>query len=151
MSLNIYRKQEEIPKGMTYVKGNDAFFDAQGVICNSKLGMDILQNIDKAEYINESAFKGRFGSEDIQPKANLSTGTKTLLNILQYPDYCFDVCECGVNALEELFKINTGNILWSKPFVWLGEETKCDICMHGVNYKDVFELFHKVKEEDGDV
>ncbi len=41
----------------------------------------------------------------------LSTGSKILLNIYRYPELCFNVMECGDNALELLAGIKKDNIL----------------------------------------
>ncbi len=41
----------------------------------------------------------------------LSTGSKILLNLYRYPELCFNVMECGDNALELLAGIKKDNIL----------------------------------------
>lgn len=40
----------------------------------------------------------------------LSTGCKTVLNVLAFSDRIFSIVECGENALSEVFKIKTGKI-----------------------------------------
>jgi hypothetical protein len=140
MSLNIYRNIKDIPKGVNYIASNDLFFEAQGNIDDSELGKEILLEIDNATSINASAFKGRFGVDDIQPKSNLSTGTKTLFNILQNPDKCFNVAECGNNALGFIFKIQNGNILWKYPVVCLKSDIPCDIVYDGRKYCTAFDF-----------
>jgi hypothetical protein len=140
MSLNIYRNIKDIPSGMNYIASNDLFFEAQGNIENSELSNEILMTIDNATFINGSAFKGRFGKDDLQPKSNLSTGTKTLFNILQNPDVCFNVAECGNNALEFMFKIQNGNILWEYPVVCLKNDISCDILYNGQKYSRAFDF-----------
>ena len=39
----------------------------------------------------------------------LSTGCKTVLNILYYPDKVFCIKECGDNALEILYNLDEGS------------------------------------------
>jgi hypothetical protein len=66
----------------------------------------------------------------------LSTGTKTLLNILGHPDICFNVCECGNNALCLLPLIQNGNIYWEMPAVVYDENMVCSIKYRGRVYTD---------------
>lgn len=49
---------------------------------------------------------------------NLSTGTKTLLNIWQHRDLCFDTIECGNNALTLLMGFTEGQAVLHPGVVW---------------------------------
>lgn len=49
--------------------------------------------------IPTGTFYGRTANYGSLRKDYLSSGTKTLLNIISHPDKCFDVCECGGNVL----------------------------------------------------
>lgn len=49
---------------------------------------------------------------------NLSTGTKTLLNISQHRDLCFDTIECGNNALTLLMGFTEGQAVLRTGVVW---------------------------------
>ena len=40
----------------------------------------------------------------------LSTGCKTVLNVLYFPDTVFCLKECGENALEILYSLEQGNV-----------------------------------------
>ena len=40
----------------------------------------------------------------------LSTGCKTVLNVLYFPDKVFCLKECGNNALEILYSFDKGNV-----------------------------------------
>ncbi|MDE7307768.1 MAG: DUF4869 domain-containing protein [Lachnospiraceae bacterium] len=61
--------------------------------------------IDKAEYTTSLTFLERTNILGNLNKSMLSTETKTLLNIINHPDICFNVAECGNNALQFLPKI----------------------------------------------
>ena len=74
------------------------------------------------------------------------TSEKTLLNIIQHPDKCFSVCECGNNVLSLLPLITEGNIYWSIPTVAYTGSSNCDIICNGKEYKD----FYKFLESVGD-
>ena len=77
-------------------------------------------------------------------KNMLSTGTKTLLNIIQHPDKCFSVCECGNNALSLLPLITEGSIYWSIPVVAYNGDSACDIICNGKEYKDFYEFLESI-------
>lgn len=148
MSLNIYRKRNEVPKGMKIVDVNDGFFDADTMIEDTELIREILRTIDKAEYDTEAVFNSRSDKFKHLNKACLSTGTKTLLNIISHPNRCFNVIECGNNALEFLPQITEGNILFEHPVVAFSGNETCDIMYKGVRYTDFYEFLQYVYEEE---
>lgn len=78
----------------------------------------ILRIIDQAEYCSEKTFIGRDKSLGALFTDNLSTGTKTLLNISQHRDLCFDTIECGNNALTLLMGFTEGQAVLHPGVVW---------------------------------
>lgn len=127
MSLNIYRSKEEIPDNMQYIDYNDLFF-AGVSLKNDAITSKILLEIDKAAYNSPLTFIGRDESLGALNKENLSTGCKTLLNIISNPDKCFSVEECGQNCLAMLSYITEGNILWKLPVLHcILDDRPCDI------------------------
>lgn len=153
MSLHIYTSKEQIPENVKYIKINDAYFDVRTDIPDSELSRKILKEIDKAEYVNDKVFKGRteaFGNLD---KSMLSTGTKTLFNIIMHPKVCFDVLECGVNALNNLPYIQEGHILWEYPMTFPDESAiPCDIICDDKHYSEFFDFLRVMRYgEDGDM
>lgn len=141
MCLTIYTKKEDIPKGMKFIDYNDIFFDSV-LLSDTVETKEILKKIDNASYGSENTFIGRDASLGKLNKGLLSTGCKTMLNIANNPDICFDVVECGQNALEIIPKIKNGNILWKNPALHLLYDYECDICVDGKN----FERFSDVLE-----
>lgn len=138
MCLNVYRSKEAVPKGMTVIDINDSFFDAFTELRKTSLVEEVLFSIDKAVYSSPQTFEGRTKELGNLNKSFLSTGTKTLLNIIANPDICFNVCECGNNALYFLSKITNGNVLWKNPVVVCSEPLTCDICVDGELFTDFF-------------
>lgn len=127
MSLNIYRNIEDIPKNIKYIDYNDLFFESTQLNSDS-LTSYILNTIDKATYNSPDTFIGRDKNLGALNKENLSTGCKTLLNIISNTDKCFNVAECGQNCLEMLAYIKDGNILWKLPVLHCILDGKhCDI------------------------
>lgn len=106
--LNFYDRLEDIPPNIQIVKSNDAFFNAFSIISDDEFSTTVLEHIDKAIRVSNLTFIGRNPEFGSLFKNFLSTGTKTLLNIKQHPDLCFNAIECGVNALELLPLIQEG-------------------------------------------
>lgn len=148
MSLHIYRSVVEVPSGIRVVNGNDLFFNARTLLSDTALVADILSTVDKAKYNSDLTFIGRTKELGALNKSMLSTGTKTLLNIIAYPDRCFNVVECGINALQFLPKITDGHILWELPVVVCRDRFECDINYRGRNYVDFHEFLAQVEREE---
>lgn len=74
----------------------------------------------------------------------LSTGTKTLLNVASHPNVCFDVCECGNNALNLLVSLTEGMVYWKTPAISYIGDGICDIVFHGVRCTNFYEFLNNV-------
>jgi hypothetical protein len=141
MSLNVYLNKNELPVGIKYIKNNDLFFNGATIIDKSDFTALVLKTVDKAERVSDSTFIGRTSNFGSLFKNNLSTGTKTLLNIHSHPDICFDVLECGDNALEFLCDLHRGNIVWSVPFInFLRDDESCDIQFRGRHFDNIIDF-----------
>ena len=147
MSLNIYRTVREFT-GQNVVIDNDSFFDAMTCLNKTPLIAYILEKIDKAHVNSELTFIGRTKALGALNKSMLSTGTKTLINIIQHTDKCFDITECGLNALQIIPKIHTGNIIWRYPLISYSGEEDCDISYKGKTYRDFYDFLDIIERED---
>ena len=148
MSLHIYRSVAEVPSGIRVVNGNDLFFNVMTLLSNTDLVSDILSVVDKAKYSSDLTFIGRTKELGALNKSMLSTGTKTLLNIIAYPNRCFNVVECGSNALQFIPRITEGYILWELPVAVCRDRPKCDIDYRGRHYTDFLEFLAQVEREE---
>lgn len=137
MCLNVYRDRSSVPSGMQIVDVNDSYFNAYTKLDDSPLEREILQEIDEAEYGSSVTFVGRDKKLGKLNKSFLSTGTKTIINILDNPDVCFNVCECGDNVLKFLPRINNGNVLWKRPFLVVEQNIPCNIQIEGKSFNDL--------------
>ncbi len=145
MALVVYTDKKDIENsGKDLVMINDLFFNYDTVLEDSELVRFILSTIDKASYNSSLTFIGRTKELGALNKNMLSTGTKTLLNIIQHPDKCFSVCECGNNALSLLPLITEGSIYWSIPVVAYNGDSACDIICNGKEYKDFYEFLESI-------
>lgn len=150
MSLKIYRSADEVPSGIKVVDNNDLFFNARTLLSDTDLVSDILSVIDKAKYSSGLTFIGRTKELGALNKLMLSTGTKKLLNIISYPDRCFNVVECGNNVLHFIPKITEGYILWEYPLISYNGVADCNIEYKGRQYKNFYTFLERVSKEDRD-
>ncbi len=146
MSLTVYRNISEIPGNIEYIDGNDSFFNVRTKLKNTTFCKDVLSVIDQASYLDENEFYDRRGVSVYS--SELSTGAKTLLNIESHPDVCFDVLECGENALELIPRIKNGNIVWEHIIVFPDNEEECDIIYHKHHFDKFFDFLDFVNYED---
>ena len=144
MSLNIYLNESEIPKSIRFIRNNDKFFGDTSVE-NTVIVNAVLQRVEKASYYSDSMFTDRNGGNLYWDC--LSTGTKTILNIIDHPDICFDTIECGVNAIATLPLIREGNVLLRFYLFQVREYNKnCDINFRGKNYTNTGEFIEVLKQ-----
>jgi hypothetical protein len=141
MSLKIYTNIDDIPT--RYIKGNDDFFGAT-LLDDSEFTSFVLWTIEKAKYNSPFTFISRNEALGALNKECLSTGTKTLLNIVAHPDVCFDVCQCGSNALELLPLIHEGNVYWRMPLLMYQGNPTCDILWNKRHYDDFYKFLREV-------
>ena len=141
--LTIYTQRSDIPSSLRFVNNNDVYFAARTKLQDTPVISTILSEIDGAIRLSDVTFSGKFEGNISLNKSFLSTGTKTLLNILQHSDTCFDVLECGDNAkaLLGLISLNVSQayVLWERntiPYV-LDKYISCDIMRNGVHYTDM--------------
>ena len=121
--IDIYTEKKE-PKD--WIFQNDLYFNLNTANEEmSKNEVDLIQQIDKAQYeINliqqvdeakltpDKHIETKYGLGTIR---NLSSGCKTLLNIVKHPDKVVNVEECGPNVLKIIFTMDNIKIYMSRP------------------------------------
>lgn len=104
--LNVNNAKEKI------ITINDAYFNShvnEIDFYNAEIA-DIMMAIDGAVYKGNGFYQSKYNNQVIS-MSNLSTGCKTLINIVSFTDIIFDVSECGENAFDYIFqKLVQGNI-----------------------------------------
>ena len=96
-----------------YVIFNDSFFNLN--TSNETMSdkeAAIIYQIDNAKLLSEKRIETKFGIGNIR---NLSTGCKTVLNIVKHPDMIVCVDGCGTNVLDYIFQMEDANILMTSP------------------------------------
>ncbi len=105
--ITIYKNKKDIPQNMQYVELNDLFFNQNTVAKLDDDAQGIVEKVEHAKlagkYKIESKFSGVLLDVD-----RLSTGCKTVLNAMYYPDKVFCIKECGDNALRILYDLEQG-------------------------------------------
>ena len=113
--ITIYQKKA-IPKDMQLVTLNDIYFNKHTVDLLDEQAAEIIRRIDHSEMLSKYTISSRFNGTVLNID-KLSTGCKTVLNILYNPDKVFDICECGDNALDVIYSLPHGNVYCAYPFI----------------------------------
>lgn len=107
--ITIFKNKKDIPHTMEYVELNDIFFNKQTVLKLDGQAEKIIEQIDGAKMITKYKIASRFNGVTLDIDC-LSTGCKTVLNVLYFPDKVFCLKECGENALELLYRLEDGYV-----------------------------------------
>ena len=145
MSLNIYINESSIPSTLTYVFNNDALFEYdwlnKAILKGNKVVLKVMQDIDGAKSVDGLEMTDRFGNKNIST-VHLSTGAKTIINIINHQNYCISLIECGTNAVRRALQLKEGTILLS--YAIPGSDIAVDVIVHrnGQSYSvsSLFEL-----------
>ena len=74
--------------------------------------INLIQQVDEAKLTPNKHIETKYGLGTIR---NLSSGCKTLLNIVKHPDKVVCVEECGPNFLKIIFAMDNIKIYMSRP------------------------------------
>lgn len=107
--ITIYKDKKDIPKSMEYVELNDVFFNQNTVLKLDGKANSIVEQIDDSKIDGKYKIKSKFNGVTLDIDC-LSTGCKTVLNVLYFPDKVFCLKECGDNALEVLYGLAQGTV-----------------------------------------
>ena len=92
---------------------NDLYFNLN--TCNEEMterDINLIKQADDAVLTPDKHIQTKFGLGTIR---NLSSGCKTLLNIIKHPDKVVCVEECGPNVLRIIFTMDNIKIYMSRP------------------------------------
>lgn len=74
--------------------------------------INLIWQVDEAKLTRDKHIETKYGLGTIR---NLSSGCKTLLNIVKHPDKVVCVEECGPNVLKIIFAMDNIKIYMSRP------------------------------------
>lgn len=78
----------------------------------SKEEIELIREMDDAILTPDKHIETKYGLGTIR---NLSSGCKTLLNIVKHPEKVVCVEECGPNVLKKIFEMDSIKIYMSRP------------------------------------
>ncbi len=108
--IDIYTVKKDDPD---WIIKNDLFFNLNtGNEELSERDTEIIKEIDDAELKDDKRIQTKYGLGTIR---NLSSGCKTLLNIIKHPEKVVCVEECGPNVLKYIFSMDNIKIYMSRP------------------------------------
>lgn len=108
--LDIYTKKKD---SKDWILQNDLYFNLNtGNEEMSQNEINLIQQVDEAKLTPDKHIETKYGIGTIR---NLSSGCKTLLNIVKHPDKVVCVEECGPNVLEIIFIMDNIKIYMSRP------------------------------------
>lgn len=120
--LEIYlNKQEGI------VNANDSYFNKYTFQkLDYEQAKDIIKSIDGVDLQDNLKVKSQFTDGEID-LSKLSTGCKTALNVATYPQEIFTAIECGLNALNVIYRNSIGKIYMKEVITSITENIESDI------------------------
>ncbi len=113
----------------------------------SEKSKDLIKLIDKADYVDDKTITDRFGDKTFID--NLSTGCKTAICVVEYPDKWINTLECGLNALNAILTTcDEGNIIildtgWDIPQTF---GSKISVCVDGKEFKKISDMNEYIRE-----
>lgn len=107
--ITIFKNKNDIPSDMDYVELNDVFFNQNTVSKLDDRANAIVEKIDASKLIGKYKIESKFNGVALDIDC-LSTGCKTVLNVLYFPEKAFCLKECGDNALEVLYELDAGTV-----------------------------------------
>lgn len=113
--ITIYKKKT-VPKEKELILINDVYFNKYTVDLLDDRAREIIARIDGSEMISKYNIKSKFDGAVLNID-KLSSGCKTVLNVLYNEDKIFDIRECGENALDELYSLESGNVFCQYPLI----------------------------------
>lgn len=107
--ITIYKNKDDILPDMEYVELNDVFFNQNTAAKLDERAKAIIEQIDEAKLLSKYRIESKFNGTALDVDC-LSTGCKTVLNVLYFSDKVFCMKECGDNALEKLYRLENGSV-----------------------------------------
>ena len=108
--IDIYTEKED---SKDWILQNDLYFNLN--TSNEKMSekeIDLIRQVDEARLTPDKHIETKYGLGTIR---NLSSGCKTLLNIVKHPEKVVCVEECGPNVLKIIFAMDNIKIYMSRP------------------------------------
>ena len=114
--ITIYKSEADIPQNLELIILNDVYFNKNTVEMLDERAKDIMQEIDGACMVGKYRIESKF-HKVVLDIDRLSTGCKTVLNVMYNLDKVFCIIECGENALDVLYGLQAGHVFSDFPTI----------------------------------
>lgn len=148
--IDIYTEKKESPD---WILKNDLYFNLN--TSNEEMTEEdrkLIHQADDAVLTSDKHIETKYGLGTIR---NLSSGCKTLLNIVKHPDKVVCVEECGPNVLKLIFQMNNIKIYMSRPsFVEIPAKVELrfndkDVVTGNAGYQNWWAREYERREQNG--
>lgn len=147
--IDIYTIKKDSKDWIIY---NDLYFNLN--TANEEMtekDIAIIKRADDAILTQDKHIQTKYGLGTIR---NLSSGCKTLLNIIKYPEKVVCVEKCGPNILKMIFQMDNIKIYMSRPgFTDIPKDAKlrfndCEIVTGNIGYNAWWSKEYERREKD---
>ena len=147
--IDIYTEKKN---SKNWILKNDLYFNLN--TANEEMSekeVKLIQQVDEARLTTDKHIETKYGLGTIR---NLSSGCKTLLNIIKHPDKVVCVEECGPNILKMIFQMDNIKIYMSRPgFTDIPKDAKlrfndCEIVTGNIGYNAWWSKEYERREEN---
>ncbi len=135
--ITVY-KMNGIPKSLEVIKLNDLYFNQNTAAMLDERAAAVINKVDQSEMVGKYSIKSRFDGMLLNID-KLSTGCKTVLNVMYNPGKVFDICECGDNALDEIYALDQGRICCEYPLISFDMKSVNVVTKDGMQVIDSYE------------
>lgn len=148
--IDIYTEKKE---SSSWILKNDLYFNLN--TSNEEMtekDRKLIQQADDAVLTPDKHIETKYGLGTIR---NLSSGCKTLLNIVKHPDKVVCVEECGPNVLKLIFQMDDIKIYMSRPsFVEIPAKAELrfndrDVVTGSAGYQNWWAREYERREQNG--
>lgn len=148
--IDIYTEKKESP---SWILKNDLYFNLH--TSNEEMTEEdrkLIHQADDAVLTPDKHIETNYGLGTIR---NLSSGCKTLLNIIKHPDKVVCVEECGPNVLKLIFQMDNIKIYMSRPsFVEIPAKAELrfndkDVVTGNAGYQNWWAREYERREQNG--
>ena len=148
--IDIYTEKKESP---SWILKNDLYFNLH--TRNEEMTEEdrkLIHQADDAVLTPDKHIETNYGLGTIR---NLSSGCKTLLNIVKHPDKVVCVEECGPNVLKLIFQMDNIKIYMSRPsFVEIPAKAELrfndrDVVTGSAGYQNWWAREYERREQNG--
>lgn len=147
--IDIYTEKKN---SKDWILQNDLYFNLNtGNEEMSDREIDLIKQVDEAKLTPDKRIETKFGLGTIR---NLSSGCKTLLNLVKHPEKVVCVEECGPNVLKIIFSMDNIKIYMSRPsFTEIPDDKQIrfndvDIVVGNAGYQTWWSKEYKRREAD---